>query len=361
MIPYEDLHRLNEPFAAELRTAFAEALHEGTFILGRQVREFESEFATYCGVAHCVGVGNGLDALTLALRCFGFKAGSEVIVPSNTYIATILAIINSGLKPVLVEPDISTYNIDPNLLEDSITPRTVAIMVVHLYGKCCPMDEILAIREKHGLKLIEDCAHAHGAKYKGRMAGTFGDFGAFSFYPTKNLGALGDGGGLITSDKELANRIRALRSYGALVKDKHNVVGYNSRLDEIQAAFLRVKLRHLDELNRVRRSHVDIYRNRLSEQFLRSPGDEGAEEVHHIFPIRHPKREALREHLLLRGVESLVHYPIPPHQQKALRNFFSNFSFPTSEEIHSTILSIPVSPIHTNDDIRKVVEVMNSY
>jgi len=361
MIEYENLHRLNKPFREEFLHAFNHMMEEGQFILGSQVTMFEQEFAAYCGARHCVGVGNGLDALTLALRSFSFKEGSEVIVPSNTYIATILAIINSGLKPILVEPDISTYNLDPRLLEKAISPKCVAMVAVHLYGKCCPMDEILGIAGKHRLKVIEDCAHAHGATLHGKAAGTYGDLGAFSFYPTKNLGALGDGGCLLIKDEDLNVRIRSLRNYGSSEKNVHTIAGYNSRLDEIQAGFLRIKLKTLNALNDKRRLLASIYQKNLNPRFIKPSVDEHTADVHYVFNVRHPKRDHLKKHLAAMGIETQIHYPIPPHRQQALKGLFGSATFPISEEIHATTLSLPISPIHSEEEIMRVIEGMNVF
>jgi len=361
MIEYENLHQVNQPFISELRAVLSEVLNDGRFILGRQVEEFEKEFAAYCGASHCVGVGNGMDALMLALRCFGFKEGSEVIVPANTYIASILSIVNCGLKPVLIEPKFDTCNIDPNLIAGVITPKTVAIMVVHLYGKVCEMHEILPIAKEHNLRVIEDCAHAHGASYKGKKAGTFGDFGAYSFYPTKNLGALGDAGALVTSHSDLADKVRSMRNYGSLIKDEHDSVGFNSRLDEIQAGFLRVKLQALDRMNQQRRLLAKQYTEHLKEQFIKPSIDHDYFDVYHIYAVRHPKRDKLKQHLLDHGVETRIHYPIPPHRQKALHHLFESSSLPVTEEMHATTLSLPISTMHTELAVTRILEVMNNF
>jgi len=361
MIEYENLYELNKPFIHEYRSRFEEVLNSGWFILGNQVQEFENKFARYCGTKFCVGVANGLDALTLALRSFSFKEGAEVIVPSNTYIATILSILNCHLKPVLVEPDIATYNIDPKRIEEAITKKTVAIMVVHLYGKCCAMDKIVKLTEKFGLKLIEDCAQAHGAKFKGKRAGVFGDYGAFSFYPTKNLGSLGDGGCLTTASEELAKKIMLLRNYGSERRYYNEVIGVNSRLDEMQAAFLNVKLNALDRINEHKRTLAGIYTRELKQDFTGPVVDADYYDVYHIYNVRHPERDVLREYLLKREIKTEIHYPVPPHQQAALREIFGGQSYPVSEEIHSTTLSLPVSYMHSEMDIQKVVEVMNKF
>jgi len=361
VIDYENLKKANEPFFADFERTFAETLASGWYILGKQVAEFERQFADYCGTGHCVGVASGLDALILALKAFGFQSGGEVIVPSNTYIATILGILHAGLKPVLVEPDIRTYNIDPARIEERVTKKTVAILGVHLYGKVCNMDPILEIARRRGLKVVEDCAQAHGAKFGKKKAGSFGDFGAFSFYPTKNLGALGDAGAITTEDPGLADRIRILRNYGSGVKYHNELVGYNSRLDEIQAAFLSVKLRSLDEINGHKRRLAAIYEAGLSDAFVKPVVEEGYHDVFHIYNVRHPERARLKEYLLDNGIGSEVHYPVPPHRQKAMTGILDDSSYPLAEEIHATTLSLPISFCHSDDDICRVVEVMNRF
>ncbi len=361
MIEYENLRKVNEPFFEDFKRTFAETLESGWYILGKRVETFEGEFAGYCGSGHCVGVASGLDALTLSLKAFDFKRGDEVIVPSNTYVATILAVLHCGLTPVLVEPDIRTYNIDPARIEEKITSRTVAILVVHLYGKPCQMDPIGAIARRHGLKLVEDCAQAHGATYKGKRTGSFGDFGAFSFYPTKNLGALGDAGAVTTDGPELADRVRKLRNYGSGVKYHNELVGFNSRLDEIQAAFLSIKLGKLDEINGHKRSLATIYREGLKDDFVKPVVEEGCGDVYHIFNVRHPDRDRLKEYLLQNGIRTEIHYPVPPHRQQALQGLLPDYDYPVSDEIHATTLSLPISYFHTELDIRRVVEVMNGF
>ncbi|MFB3886345.1 MAG: DegT/DnrJ/EryC1/StrS family aminotransferase [Thermodesulfobacteriota bacterium] len=360
-IDYENLGNSNRPFFEEYRRVFAETLEGGWFILGKNVERFEKEFALYCGGGSCIGVASGLDALTLSLRACRFRPGSEVIVPANTYIATILAIIQCELKPVLVEPDIRTYNIDAARVEESITSRTAAIMVVHLYGKMCNMDAIMKIAKEHHLKVFEDCAQAHGAMFKGKKAGTFGDAGAFSFYPTKNLGALGDGGAVLTRSRKAAEALRILRNYGSKVKYYNEVVGYNSRLDEIQAGFLLVKLRHLDEINSHKRRLARLYLENLKDDFIKPAILPDHFDVYHIFNIRHPKRDVLKEYLLKNGVKTEIHYPVPPHRQKAMAPFRSGVHYPITDEIHKTTLSLPLSYSHTEDDILTVIEVMNRF
>ncbi|MFC3354312.1 DegT/DnrJ/EryC1/StrS family aminotransferase [Sphingobacterium zeae] len=345
----------------EYTNIFQSVLHGGWYILGKEVGEFEQSFANYCGVEHCIGVASGLDALVLSLRYFGFNPGDEVIVPANTYIASILAIMQVGLKPVLVEPDLNTYNIDPKKIESAITVRTRAILVVHLYGKMCDMDPILLLAEQYDLKVVEDCAQAHGAIYKGLKAGSFGDFGAFSFYPTKNLGALGDAGAITCKDQELNKSIRTLRNYGSSAKYVFDEVGYNSRLDELQAGFLSVKLKYLDDITTHKQKLAAIYRNELKTDFTLPTLQVGFEDVYHIFAIRHPERDRLKKYLLDNNIGTEIHYPIAPHQQKAMNGILSGASYPISEEIHRTVLSLPISYGHTEEDINRVIEVMNKF
>lgn len=361
MIEYEDLRKVNEPFRAEYERRFKAVLDRGWYIMGACVTEFEQSFAAYNQSQYCVGVGSGLDALTLALRCFDFPAGSEVLVPSNTFIATILSVLHAGLKPVLVEPDIRTCNIDPARIEAHITARTVAILPVHLYGKCCAMDQILAMGRQYQLKVVEDCAQAHGAMFRGQKAGTFGDIGAFSFYPTKNLGALGDGGGIITHSEAYANRVRSLRNYGSQQKYRYKEAGFNSRLDELQAAFLSVKLEKLNEIIAHKRTLAALYLNSLKEDFIKPVVEDGYSDVYHIFPIRHPRRDALRAYLWQKGIKTEIHYPVPPHRQQALQGVIPDGTFPISEAIHQTTLSLPLSFGHGIGEIERVVEVLNGF
>jgi len=361
MIEYENLALLNKPFFEDYKKAFNATLESGWFILGNKVKDFEKEYAEYCGTKFCAGVANGLDALTLALRAFDFEKNSEVIVPSNTYIATILAISHCNLKPVLVEPDIHTYNIDASKIEEKITSKTKAIMVVHLYGKVCEMDKINAIAKKHNLKVIEDCAQSHGAKFKGIISGNFGDLGAHSFYPTKNLGALADAGALTCNDPGLNEKIRALRNYGSKVKYYNEYVGYNSRLDEIQAAFLSIKLKKLDAINEHKRKLAAIYQSKLKTDFIKPVVHPDYFDVYHIYSIRHPKRNELKEYLLSNNIKTEIHYPLAPNKQKAMAGILDKIETPIAEEIHKTTLSLPVSFFHSSSDIEKVVEVMNKF
>jgi len=359
MIEYENLGLLNKPFEEDYQKEFVQLLDKGWYILGNKVKEFEDSFASYCNTNFCVGVASGLDALMLSLKQANFSPKNEVIVPSNTYIATILSILQCGLKPILVEPDIRTYNINPDRIEEKISPKTKAIMIVHLYGKPCEMDKIISITNKHNLLLIEDCAQSHGASYKKKRVGSFG-IGAFSFYPTKNLGALGDAGAITTNDEQLADKFRYLRNYGSKVRYENEYVGYNSRLDEIQAAFLSVKLKHLDTINEHKRKLAQLYLNELKDDFIKPVVEPDCFDVYHIFNIRHPKRDDLKDYLLRNGIKTEIHYPIPPHQQKAMQEILKG-EYPITEEIHKTTLSLPISYGHTIDDICKVIEILNKY
>ncbi len=360
MIAYENLALANRPFFEEFKDSFADTLERGHFILGEKVRHFEHELADYIGTRHCMGVASGFDALLLSLKALDLPQGSEVLVPSNTYIATILAVVQAGLRPVLVEPDLKTYNMDPDRLEHRIGRHTKAVLVVHLYGRCCDMGAITAITKSRGLKLIEDCAQAHGASLHGRVAGSFGDLGAFSFYPTKNLGALGDGGAITTSDDVLAARIERLRNYGSAIRYRNELLGYNSRLDEVQAGFLSIKLKRLGEINSHKRSLAGLYLEGLKDAFIKPlPGD--ANHVFHIFNVRHPRRDELRAFLSREGVMTDIHYPIPPHRQRAMASILGNDGYPISEEIHATTLSLPISFCHTEADIREAIGIMNAF
>ncbi|MDR0394276.1 MAG: DegT/DnrJ/EryC1/StrS family aminotransferase [Tannerella sp.] len=359
MIEYENLAASNKRFEEEYSTWFSRFLQKGWYVLGEQVGAFEKAFADYCQTAHCIGVASGLDALMLALRQGEYSPGSEVLVPSNTYIATILSILQCGLKPVLVEPDIRTYNIDPALIEEKITSRTCALMLVHLYGKACDMDPVMELVRKHNLLLIEDCAQAHGARYKNKKVGSFG-IGAFSFYPTKNLGALGDAGAITVNDSTLAEKFRALRNYGSVARYRNDYIGYNSRLDELQAGFLSVKLKYLDEINRHKQTLANLYFQGLKKDFILPARSGDTEDVFHIFNIRHPERDSLKAYLLKNGIKTDIHYPLPPHQQKAMQGLFDRH-YPISEEIHRTTLSLPISFGHTPSDISKVIEVLNTF
>ena len=364
MIKFLDLKKVNDAHGAEISEAIQRVLDSGWYLLGQEGQAFEREFADFCGAKHCLGVANGLDALILILMGYRelglMQEGDEVIVPANTYIASILAISRAGLKPVLVEPDERTYNIDPTLIEAAITERTKAIMAVHLYGQCADMDPICAIAKKHGLKVIEDAAQAHAATYKGSRTGALGDAAGFSFYPGKNLGALGDGGAVTTSDDQLADVIKALRNYGSHEKYHNKYKGMNSRLDEIQAAILRVKLKHLDADTEKRRQVAKTYLSGLStfrfphsDLILPHVADYGTT-AWHLFVIRHPQRDVLAEHLRQAGIQTMIHYPIPPHQQVAYPEL-AGLALPLTEAIHQEVLSLPISPVMTAADVEQVL------
>ena len=341
-----DLKSPHIELRAELQAAFERTLDSGWYIQGNELKEFEKEFAEYSEVEHCIGVGNGLDALHLILRAYGIGKGDEVIVPSNTYIATWLAASYADATPIPVEPDLRTYNIDPTLIEAAITPRTKAIMVVHLYGQPADMDPINALAKKYNLKVIEDAAQAHGARYKGRRVGTLGDAAGFSFYPGKNLGAIGDGGAVTTNDAELAQKIRVLGNYGSQIKYHNEVKGYNSRLDELQAAFMRVKLKKLDEWNSRRKAIAADYLREMAGCNLVMPFvPEWADPVWHLFVVRSEQRDALQKELSDVGVSTMIHYPIPPHLQSAYAELnYKLGDFPIAETIHQQVLSLPIGP-----------------
>ncbi|SFA51815.1 dTDP-4-amino-4,6-dideoxygalactose transaminase [Anoxybacillus pushchinoensis] len=363
MIPFLDLKKINLQYKEEIEVAIARVLESGWYILGNEVASFEEEFAQYCGVKHCIGVANGLDALTLIIRAYGFGPGDEIIVPANTYIASILAISANGATPVLVEPDISTYNINPSLIEEKITERTKAILVVHLYGQSANMDPILEIAKKYNLKVIEDAAQAHGAVYGDKRAGSLGDAAGFSFYPSKNLGALGDGGAITTNDDELAEKLRALRNYGSHEKYKNLFKGVNSRLDEMQAAILRVKLKYLDKDNEKRRQIAKYYLNHIKNEKVILPIIESGNRlshVWHLFVVRVENRERFQKYLKENGIQTIIHYPIPPHKQKAYEEW-KHCSFSISEEIHKTVISLPISPVLALEHAKKIVKVVNKY
>lgn len=360
MIDYENLAKANQPFQEALEGQFREVLKSGWFILGKKVEAFEQAFASYCETPYCVGVASGLDALLLALKAFDFPRGSEVIVPSNTYIATILAILQAGLIPVLVEPDLATYNIDPDRIASAITSRTKALIIVHLYGKPCEMDPLLKICRENNLQLIEDCAQAHGAVYKGRKVGSFG-IGAFSFYPTKNLGALGDAGAITCHDPQLNETFRTLRNYGSKQKYFNERLGYNSRLDELQAAFLHIKLKALDQINQHKTKLASIYFTELPSDVVKPVRHPDFEDVFHIFNIRTERRDELKAFLLGRDIKTEIHYPIAPHNQLALKNVLKGRTYPLATEIHQTTLSLPISFVHTEDEIFEVARTVNEF
>lgn len=360
MIEFENLTNSNSSFRAEIKSRINSTIDSGWYILGNEVLEFESEFAKYCQTNHCIGVGSGLDAIFLAIKSLNLPPKSEILVPSNTFIATILAIIQSGHIPVPVEPRIETYNINPDLIEEKISSNTKAIIVVHLYGKACEMAQISTICEKYELKLIEDCAQSHGASLNGKKTGSFG-IGTFSFYPTKNLGSFGDAGCITTNEQTIDDQIRMLRNYGSSVKYSNEILGFNSRLDEIQASVLNVKLKYLDSINDHKKKLAALYNQNLKNDFTKPAIKNGYYDVFHIYTIRHERRDELKEYLLNEGIKTEIHYPIPPHKQKALADIWGNLELPITEEIHRTTLSLPISYGTTSDEVEKVIEVLNKF
>jgi dTDP-4-amino-4,6-dideoxygalactose transaminase len=362
IIEYENLGKLNAPFLRAYSEAFEKVATKGWYILGESVKAFEEEFASYTGTKYAIGLASGLDALILGLKVFDFPAGSEIIVPSNTYIATILAVIQCGFKPVMVEPDAFTFNINPAFIEAAITQKTKAIIPVHLYGKCCDMPLILTLAKKYDLKIIEDCAQAHGAKVGEQKAGGFGEIGAFSFYPTKNLGALGDAGAITTNDAALADKLLYLRNYGSKEKYYNKYVGYNSRLDELQAAFLRIKLQSLDDINKHKRNLAKQYLAGIKNNKIILPTvDDVFFDVYHIFCVQTENRKALRDYLEINNIKTEIHYPVAPHKQAGYASVFNGLSFPISEKLHDTVLSLPISYFHSVDDVNIVINVLNKY
>lgn len=375
MIPFLDLKSINGQYASELKAAAARVIDSGWYIMGEELKAFEAEFAAYCGTRHCIGVANGLDALILVLRAWKelgkLKDGDEVIVPANTYIASVLAITENRLKPVLVEPDENTYNLCPQRVKAAITPNTKAILPVHLYGLISPMPELMAIADENNLLVLEDCAQAHGASIDGKKAGSFGHAAGFSFYPGKNLGALGDAGAITTNDEELATTLRALRNYGSHEKYKNLFQGVNSRLDEIQAAMLSVKLKHLDTETAHRRKMAAAYLDGITNPAIVLPAINSAfniknstymseAHVYHVFVIRCEQREALQKHLLDAGIQTLIHYPIPPHQQQAYKELNMD-KYPVAEMIHQQVMSLPMGPTITDEQVTAVIIACNGF
>jgi dTDP-4-amino-4,6-dideoxygalactose transaminase len=361
MIKFLDLAKINSAFEKDFLKVTKRVIKSGWYILGDQLKSFEQSFADYCGTKYCLGVANGLDALVLILRALEIKNEDEVIVPAHTYIASVLAISAVGAKPVFVEPDIETFNINPELIEQKITKRTKAIMVVHLYGQVCEMNKIQKIAKKHNLKIIEDCAQAHGAMYKGKRVGNLGVAGGFSFYPGKNLGAIGDGGAITTNDETLYNKIKAKRNYGSHVKYENIYRGINSRLNELQSSFLSIKLNTLDEDNNNRRKVAKFYLENINNSKIVLPKvDNFAGHVFHLFVVKTKERDALKKYLFENGIETIIHYPIPPHKQNCYSEL-KHICLPITEEMSNEVLSIPISQVMNEDEVRKVVDVINSY
>jgi dTDP-4-amino-4,6-dideoxygalactose transaminase len=365
MIKFLDLHKVNDRFRGEFQTVFNQSLNDSHFILGKNVSKFEREFATYCVTKHCIGTANGLDALTLILKAYiqigRLSKGDKVIVPANTFIATILSVLHADLIPVLVEPNPNTYNLSSDSVLAHLKDDVKAIIMVHLYGQLADVKGLKELTETHNLLLIEDAAQAHGANNMFGIAGNLSHAAAFSFYPSKNLGALGDGGAVTTNDSDLSDALKLLRNYGSKEKYKNEIIGFNSRLDDLQAAFLSVKLRLLDEDNQRRRSIANQYFNGIKNPKLKLPFYDGSKNhVFYAFVIEVEDRTGFVQFLIKNDVESLIHYPIPPHQQKALKGF-SHLSLPITEKIHKRIISLPISAVMTNEDVQTVIKVLNTY
>lgn len=365
MINFLDLKSINKQYQQEFKEAFARVIDSGWYILGNELAQFETEFATFCGTKHAVGVANGLDALSLVLRAWKelnrLQAGDEVIVQANTYIASILAITENDLVPILVEPNPLTYNLDPGTVRDAITSKTRAILPVHLYGQLSPMPELMEIAAQHNLLVLEDCAQAHGAEINGKRAGSWGDAASFSFYPGKNLGALGDAGAITTNSDELAQTLRALRNYGSHKKYENIYEGVNSRLDEIQAAMLRVKLNYLVSETARRQNIAARYLTEMNNIAITLPHlTEEKAHVWHLFVIRSKNRSALQSYLTEQGVQTLIHYPIPPHKQQAY-SAWNNISLPLTEQIHEQVLSLPLDPTMTDQTVTEVINAVNGF
>ena len=363
-IPFLDMKSPYEELRAEMDAAYRRVMESGWYILGEETERFEQDFARYCGVKHCIGLGNGLEALHLILRACDIGEGDEVIVPANTYIASWLAVTYAGARPVPVEPLEATYNIDPTRIESAITSRTRAIMAVHLYGQPADMESLREVAARHNLRLIEDAAQAHGATVNGHRAGSLSDAAGWSFYPGKNLGAMGDAGGVTTDDDQLADRIRVLRNYGSRVKYHNEVKGFNSRLDPLHAAFMSVKLKYLEDWNARRKALAGRYLEALADvPNLTSPFvPNGADPAWHLFVIRHPERDALQKHLTANGIGTLIHYPIPPHLSDAYREMgFKEGDFPITEAIHRTVLSLPMGPHLRAEQLDRVVETIHLF
>lgn len=363
-VPFVSFEPMHTEIRAELDNAYKRVMDSNYFIQGSECHAFEEEFAKYCGVKYCVGVGNGLDALYLVLRALDIQAGDEVIVPSNTYIATALAVSYTGAKPVFVEPNLDSYNINPEMIEEKITINTKAIIAVHLQGRMADMDPILEIAKKHNLFVLEDAAQAHGATYKGHKAGSMGDAAGFSFYPGKNLGALGDGGCIVTNRKDIADKVRALGNYGSDYKYHHIYKGTNSRLDEMQSAFLRVKLPYLDKWNVYRRKIAKRYLEEIRNPLITLPvkSTEEFEHIYHVFVIRCEQRDRLEAYLAEKGIGTVKHYPVPMHLQEAYKDLgIGKGELPIAENISSTVLSIPMYYGMTEDEIQYVINALNSF
>ncbi len=360
-ISFLSLKATNQVYEEQITKAITEVIASGWYILGNRLKQFEEEFSEYCGTRHCIGVANGLDALSILLKASEFPAGSEIIVPANSYIATMLSVSNANLIPIPIEPFLGTYLIDYQSIENSITPKTKAILVTHLYGKCCEMDEINAIAKKYNLKVFEDAAQAHGATYKGKRAGNLSDGAGFSFYPSKNLGAMGDAGAITTNDDAIAERIKALRNYGSSEKYVFDYQGYNSRLSEIQSAILNIKLPYLDAENEFRRNIARRYLSEIKhDKIVLPPSNSVENDVWHLFVVRVSERDNFRKYLSDNGIGTDVHYPIAPHKQLAYKNWV-NLPLPITEKLQETVVSLPLNTSLTAEEISYIISVVNNY
>ena len=357
---YENINKSNKIFYDKFMLSLKKVNKQGSYILGHNIKKFEENFAGYLGAKYCVSVANGLDALTISLKYLRLPKNSEVLVASNSYIACVISILNAGLKPVLVEPDIETYNIDPKQIKKKITKNTKAILAVHLYGKSCEMDEIIKICKNKNLALIEDCAQSHGSTYKNKKTGTFGQMGCFSFYPTKILGALGDGGAIICKKKHESIFFKKYRNYGSIKRYRNEIIGENSRLDEVQSLFLNIKLKDLNKIIKHKRELASVYFENLNNNFILPKIERNKRDVYYIFNVRHELRDKLRKYLLKKNISTDIHYPIPPYRQNALKKYFKD-KFPIADEIHSSTLSLPISFAHTKSDIFKITKIMNRF
>ncbi|MDC1179443.1 DegT/DnrJ/EryC1/StrS family aminotransferase [Candidatus Pelagibacter ubique] len=359
-IYYENLSNSNYFFTKIFKKKYDQFIKKGNYILSSNNKNFEKNFSAYIGMKYCIGVANGLDALTISFKSLNLPKNSEVIIASNAYVACIISVINAQLKPVLVEPNIQTYNLDHEKIKKNITKKTKAILAVHMYGKPCNMKEIKIICKKYDLFLIEDCAQSHGASFQNKLTGSFGDLSCFSFYPTKNLGCLGDGGAILCNNKSLAIKLKMMRNYGSKIKNYNDILGQNSRLDEFQASFLNIKLKYLDKINSHKISLAKIYNENLNDKFIKPTIEKNEKHVFHIYNIRHLERNRLKSYLEKNNIKTEIHYPISPSKQKAFNNMFKK-KYPISEEIHATTLSLPISYSHTKKDILQVIKVLNRF
>jgi dTDP-4-amino-4,6-dideoxygalactose transaminase len=360
-IYFNNLFNVNNLFVKKFNKKYIQFIKSGNYILGDSVKQFEKKFSKFNGAKYCAGVGNGFDALSIAFKSLNLEKDSEVLIPSNAYIACILSVINAGLKPVLIEPNINTYNIDAKKIKEKISRNTKVILALHLYGKPCDIINIKSICNSKKLYLVEDCAQSHGASVDKKMVGTFGDFGCFSFYPTKNLGALGDGGALITNNNYFFNKIKKIRNYGSIKRYFNEVLGVNSRLDEFQASFLNIKLKYLKSINKYKKKLALIYNAFLRDDFVKPIFEKNVEDVFYIYNIRHIKRDKIKKYLLKNNIESDIHYPLPIYKQPVFKNLFKNQQFPISDEIHNTTLSLPISYATTEKEIYRIIKVLNNF